>query len=97
MNRDQAKAILPIIRAFADGKTVQSSQNNKYFGDNESPEFDGCHFWRIKPKPFEVWANIYADNYGGEYSRGLSGTKKLSENRSGDDCLRTVLLREVKE
>ena len=47
MTREEAKELLPIIQAFADGKTIQFRER-----DIEEPSFDGCiNEYRIKPEP----------------------------------------------
>ena len=47
MTREEAKEWLPIIRAYADGKTIQFRER-----DIEEPLFDGClNEYRIKPEP----------------------------------------------
>lgn len=40
MNRQQAKDLLPIIQAFAEGKTIESKYiKAKLFSDNRNPSF----------------------------------------------------------
>lgn len=56
MTREQAKELLPIIQAFADGKTIQfKSIDDKWddFGNKEDKlSFDSpIHKYRIKPEP----------------------------------------------
>lgn len=47
MTREEAKEWLPIIQAFAEGKTIQFRER-----DIEEPSFDGClNEYRIKPEP----------------------------------------------
>ena len=47
MTREEAKEWLPIIQAYADGKTIQFRER-----DIEEPSFDGClNEYRIKPEP----------------------------------------------
>ena len=46
MTREEAKELLPIIQAFAEGKTIQFRER-----DIEEPSFDGCiNEYRIKPE-----------------------------------------------
>lgn len=54
MTREEAKEWLPIIQAFAEGKTIQFRER-----DIEEPSFDGCvNEYRIKPeseyRPFKT-------------------------------------------
>lgn len=56
MNRQQAKELLPIIQAFADGKAIEVRSNSKYnpgeWIETTTPTFDiKSHEYRIKPKP----------------------------------------------
>lgn len=60
MNRDEAKALLPIIQAFADGKPIQWRRCTQGAWMEtthvEFPDFGlnhGEHCYRIKPEP--VW------------------------------------------
>lgn len=53
MNRQQAKDLLPIIQAFAEGKTIQSKYingSNTWWDDNNLSFGDGVEY-RIKPEP----------------------------------------------
>ena len=55
MNRNQAKALLPIIQAFAEGKTIQyydSLIDIADWEDCENPNFENLTYkFRIKPEP----------------------------------------------
>ena len=58
MNRERAKELLPIIQAFAEGKTVQhrSGENLQWITVDEVASFDMFELdWRIKPEPREFW------------------------------------------
>ena len=53
MNRQQAKELLPIIQAFAEGKAIQSryiNGSNTWLSDNNLSFGDGVEY-RIKPEP----------------------------------------------
>ena len=60
MNREQAKAIAPYIKAFGDGEDVQFHDGVDWSDigeegiDAEAFE-NGRIEWRIKPKPREWW------------------------------------------
>ena len=69
MNRQQAKDLLPIIQAFAEGKTIESrfiESDDKSFFDNINPSFSDEFEYRIKPeskyRPFknreEAWPEM---------------------------------------
>lgn len=74
MTRDEAKKLLPIIQAYADGKVVQafSSILNKWI-DIENPAFRDSE-WRIKPEPMEVWLTFDRDGV-----KIVHDTKKSAE------------------
>lgn len=50
MTREEAKELLPIIQAFADGKTIQVWYNDTW-QDEEYPSFGELNLFRIKPEP----------------------------------------------
>lgn len=70
MNRNKAKELLPIIRAYAEGKPVQSrciKGDTSFWYDDERPNFDDDDLeYRIKPEPTyrpfkdakECWAEM---------------------------------------
>lgn len=54
MNRNQAKDLLPIIQAYAEGKAIESrciKGDKSLWYDDEDPSFDNDFEYRIKPKP----------------------------------------------
>ena len=54
MTRKEAKVLLPIIKAYAEGKTIQSrcvKGDTSLWYDDEDPSFDGDFEYRIKPEP----------------------------------------------
>lgn len=62
MDRNQAKQLLPIIQAHAEGKIVQSRYikgDTSLWYDNENPSFDDDDLeYRIKPEPkYRPFAN----------------------------------------
>ena len=50
MTREQAKELLPIIQAFAEGKTIQVWANDTW-QDEEYPSFGELSLFRIKQEP----------------------------------------------
>ena len=60
MTREQAKELLPIIQAFAEGKVIQFRTNNiSKWIETTTPKFDLLHEYRIKPEPkYRPFANI---------------------------------------
>lgn len=54
MDRNQAKALLPIIQAYAEGKAIESrciKGDKSLWYDDEDPSFDDDFEYRIKPEP----------------------------------------------
>ena len=52
MNRQRAKELLPVIQAFAEGKTIESRfKGTKLFSENRIPSFSDEFEYRIKPEP----------------------------------------------
>ena len=76
MNREQAKALLPIITAFSEGKTIQYlPAKSSLISGPKWVDLDNCvefHFtaeqYRIKPEPLKVWINVYRSSSGGLYT-----------------------------
>ena len=53
MNRNQAKALLPIIQAYAEGKAIESRYikgDKSLWYDDEDPSFDNDFEYRLKPE-----------------------------------------------
>ncbi len=56
MNREQAKELLPIIEAFANGEDIQAGGGKYSWSDvGNSAYFTDDLNYRIKPKPREYW------------------------------------------
>lgn len=54
MTREEAKVLLPIIRAYAEGKVIESrciKGNTSLWYDDKDPSFDDDFEYRIKPEP----------------------------------------------
>ena len=54
MTREEIKKMLPILQAFADGKTIESRYikgNKSLWYDDEDLSFDNDLEYRIKPEP----------------------------------------------
>ena len=53
MNRKEAKELMPIIQAYAEGKAIESrciKGNKSLWYDDEDPNFDNDLEYRIKPQ-----------------------------------------------
>lgn len=59
MNKQNAKDYLPIIQAWAEGKTIQFRQSSGWKDINEDEVAFALppHHYRVKPEPQEVWVN----------------------------------------
>jgi hypothetical protein len=52
MTREEAKKFLPIIRAFAEGKTIETySYSGMNWMETNNPSFSLCFEYRVKPEP----------------------------------------------
>ena len=52
MTREQAKELLPIIQAFAEGKQIEVKRKNEWFGIGDDIYFsESPSDYRIKPEP----------------------------------------------
>lgn len=52
LTRERAKELLPIIKAYAEGKTIQMFDDENEWNDLNKPTFDGDpSSYRIKPEP----------------------------------------------
>ena len=66
MTREEAKELLPIIQAFAEGKVIEIFDDEIGWVEKENPKFNlNPEFYRIKPKyrPFktqeECWQEMH--------------------------------------
>lgn len=67
MNRKEAKELLPIIQAFAEGKKIEYSDDGVHWVETEIPTWDSDLIYRIKPeskyRPFktqeECWNEMH--------------------------------------
>ena len=54
MTKEEVKKMLPVLQAFADGKTIESrciKGDKSLWYDDEDPSFDNDLEYRIKPEP----------------------------------------------
>ena len=51
MRRDEAAKLLPIIKAFSEGKEIQYKENGRWYSAEAIAFFDGTQEFRIKPEP----------------------------------------------
>ena len=57
MNRQRVKELLPIMQAYAEGKTIQYKSFNGIWIDLETPSFNDTYEYRIKPS--EKYTEIF--------------------------------------
>lgn len=99
MNRDDANAILPIIQAFAEGKTIQVkkySDARLEWRDCEYPKFDcSASSYRIKPDPpKEFWINCYEHDHTTKYFIHETEESAIAGRQLGKN-VKTLHVREV--
>lgn len=51
MTREEAKEMLPIIQAYAEGKTIEYRESGGAWKVAHTPTWSSCLFYRIKPEP----------------------------------------------
>jgi hypothetical protein len=63
MTPERAKELLPIIQAFAEGKTIECNHyiDNIWVSVSNPSWVEGCHY-RIKPEPVYGWICIVKSN-----------------------------------
>lgn len=54
MNREEAKALLPVIQAYIDGRQMQASYEDGPWEDIAEPSFN-FHIAQYRPKPEPEW------------------------------------------
>ena len=95
MTREEAKKMLPILVAFAEGKTIQSrciKGDKSLWYDDEDPSFDDDFEYRIKPeseyRPFanaeECWQEMLKHQPFG-WVKTDSGYEPIWHVNEGDD------------
>ena len=91
MTREQAKELLPIITAFAEGKEIQVRSGGGAWVLAPDPNFSANHVeWRVKPEPREFELAVKRGDPEMVYSRGL-------ESLRGDAKWEIIRVREVIE
>ena len=96
MTREEAKELLPIMQAFADGKTIQFRTNNRSWVDllDNDLEINALFEYRIKPeqkyRPFktqeECWGEILKHEcYGWVKSKDNNDRRHISSIQKDDE------------
>lgn len=75
MNRQECKALLPVMQAFAEGKEVEWRwRDGEPWRPTTSPGWNRDQQYRIKPEPMVVWVSVYEDG-----SVGVAYTKQAGD------------------
>ena len=51
MTREETKEMLPIMKAFVEGKTIEYSADGKFWSEVDTPTWSSSKFYRIKLEP----------------------------------------------
>ena len=99
MDRERAKELLPIIQAFAEGKTIQRNDRimrddslNKWY---DTDDITGKGEYRIKPEPRTWYFNIYPNRGKAGSTQFVHITKESATKSADGDVIETVKVREV--
>ena len=74
MNREEAKELLPIIHAFAEGKKIEYSTNGENWSETETPIWDNYFVYRVKsehkfdPKTLKPFDRVLGKDEGGKWT-----------------------------
>jgi len=96
MTREQAKELLPILSAFADGGAIQH-ECAAGWEDRESPDFHSfpARRFRIKPEPreWEIGIHGFPDSFGEkDIACCISAA---GQKLKGCDCKTKIRVREI--
>ena len=84
MNRTNVKKYLDVIKAFAEGATIESRYiDEKDWFEVESPTFSTVAEYRVKPEPKVFYVNVYEDCFGGLNFR----TREMADDKACVDRL----------
>jgi hypothetical protein len=60
MTPDKVKQLMPVLQAFADGKTIQVRVGNEWYDVPGCALFSGdIKNYRVKPDEVKAWVNVY--------------------------------------
>lgn len=96
MNRDRARELLPIIQAYADGKTIEVRESSSNWITSNVPGFQNYAEYRIKPEAREYTLESPAKSYDLPIGCLLAfplGSDYMHSERTGN----TIKVREVLE
>ena len=100
MTREDAKELLPIIQAFAEGKNIQYKDDIDRWVDIKNPSFKSFFEYRIKPEPKyrpfksqeECWNEMLKHQPFGWLKSKMNGRFSCIGEVYGDDEFETVYI-----
>ena len=100
MTREEAKELLPIIQAFAEGKTIQFLDGGKWIDVCETDFHESTYKYRIKPEPKyrpfktqeECWNEMLKHQPFGWLKSKKSGSFRCIGEVSWSDVFETVYI-----
>ena len=100
MTREEAKELLPIIQAYAEGKTIQFLDGGKWLDVYETDFHESTYKYRIKPEPKyrpfktkeECWNEMMKHQQFGWLKSKKSGRFSCIGEVSGSDEFETVYI-----
>ena len=100
MTREEAKELLPIIQAYAEGKTIQFLDGGKWLDVYETDFHESTYKYRIKPEPKyrpfktkeECWNEMMKHQPFGWLKSKKSGRFSCIGEVSGSDEFETVYI-----
>ncbi len=96
MTQQEAKLLLPLIKALAEGKTLQVKGRNTW-EDTQSPLFLSDFEYRVKPEPLVLYVNVYKNKYNTATWYGIPTTDpQPPQNCQGpNEFIRNVKMKEI--
>ena len=96
MNRERAKELLPVIKAYSEGKVIQCWSAPNWI-DMDYPTFVENSEYRVKPEPLEMWVSKW-EGTNFSYPRKCYPSKSECEQGNyGSGFIKAVKLIEVIE
>ena len=100
MTREEAKELLPIMQAFAEGKTIEYRESGGAWKVAHTPTWSSCLFYRIKPEPRyrpvktkeECWNEMQNHQPFGWLKSKMNGRFSCIGEVYGDDEFETVYI-----